>query len=74
MFVLAPFLLKSLSKVIVEAGGHLYQFLLYSGKFLYSYGIFNTLGQSFIKLSHFSPFVPCYSCPVLSKSGQIFWH
>jgi hypothetical protein len=43
VFVLAFFLLYSFSKVIVETSNHLYQFFLYSGKFLYSYNIFNAL-------------------------------
>jgi hypothetical protein len=69
MFVLAPFFLRSFSKVIVEAGDYLYQFLSYSGEFLYDYSIFDALGQSLIKLSYFSPFVLCHFCPVLDKPG-----
>lgn len=61
--------LEPFSEVVVEARDYCDKVRLGSRKFLYGYGIFDTLGQAFIKLCHFGSFVPGYSEPVLGKFG-----
>jgi hypothetical protein len=66
-FIYAFILLGPSFKIVVEARCYCDQVRLSLRKFLYSYSIFDSLGQAFIKLCYFSSFVLGYSKPILCK-------
>jgi hypothetical protein len=67
-----PFTFLGLSsEIIVETRRRRDQVYPDGWEFLYSYGIFNSLGKAFIKLCYFNSFVPRYSRFILGELGQI---